>query len=106
MGIHLLCCTHNNEHIGTSDAICNTFAAITEDVSFHMGWEQLHAFFSITFNSFHQRIDTVLIKDDIHTLANIVITDPTRVDLFPSSCTIQGFGISFVAQIKKKTYHN
>jgi hypothetical protein len=37
MGIHLLRCVHGNEHIGTHDAICNTFAAIAQDVGFHMG---------------------------------------------------------------------
>jgi hypothetical protein len=41
LGIHLLRCVHGNEHIGTHDAIRNTFVAIVLDVGFHMGWEQL-----------------------------------------------------------------
>jgi hypothetical protein len=36
MGIHLLRCGHGNERARTHDAICDTFAAITRDVSFHM----------------------------------------------------------------------
>jgi len=39
MGIHLLHCTHGNEHIGTQDVICDTFATIAQDASFHMGQE-------------------------------------------------------------------
>jgi hypothetical protein len=52
MVIHLLCCIRNNEHTRTHDVIRDTFAAITWDVNFHMGWKQLHSFFLITFNSF------------------------------------------------------
>ncbi len=37
MGIHLLCCAHNNECTKTHDAICDTFVAIAWDVNFHVG---------------------------------------------------------------------
>jgi hypothetical protein len=37
MGIHFLPCIHGNKHIGTHDAICNTFATITQNVGFHVG---------------------------------------------------------------------
>jgi hypothetical protein len=37
MGIHLLHCAHGNERMGTHDAIHNTFAAIAQDVGFHVG---------------------------------------------------------------------
>jgi hypothetical protein len=40
MGIHLLCCAHGNKRIGTHDAICNNFATIMWDVSFHVGRKQ------------------------------------------------------------------
>jgi hypothetical protein len=68
---------HGNEHIRTHDAIHNTFATIAQDASFHMGRKQLHAFLSTTFNFSSRRVDIVLTKNDIHTLANVVITDPT-----------------------------
>jgi hypothetical protein len=54
MGIHLLHCAHDNKHMGTRDVIRNTFAAITQDVSFHVGQEQLHALPSTMFNSSRQ----------------------------------------------------
>jgi len=53
MGIHLLCCAHGNECMGTHDAIHNTFATIARDVGFHMGQAQLHALPSTTHNSSH-----------------------------------------------------
>jgi hypothetical protein len=46
----------------------------------------------------------VFTKDGIHTLANIVIIDPTRVDLFLQSCTIQGLATFDAAQAKEKNY--
>jgi hypothetical protein len=106
MGIHLLHYVHGNEHIGTHDVIHNTFAAITWNVGFHVGWKQLHALLSTTFNSFHQRVDIVLTKDGIRTLANVVIADLTQADLLPWFYTTQGFIAFDVAQAKERGYHN
>jgi hypothetical protein len=91
MDIHLLHCAHGNEHMGTHDAVCDTFVAIAQDVGFHVGWKQLHALPLTTFNSFHWRVDIVLTKDGIHTFVEVVLVNPTFVDLLPQSCTIQRF---------------
>ncbi len=48
----------------------------------------------------------MLTKDGIHTLPNIVVGDPTCVDLFPWSCTIQKFIVSNVTQVKERSYYN
>jgi hypothetical protein len=32
--LHLLCCVRGNEHIGTHDAICDTFAPLHEMLVF------------------------------------------------------------------------
>jgi len=53
MGIDLFRCAHGNEHIKTHDGIHNIFAAITQNASFHMGREQLHALLPTTFNASH-----------------------------------------------------
>jgi hypothetical protein len=65
MGIHLLRCVHGNEHVGTQDAICDTFAAITRNVGFHVGQKQVHALLSTTLNSSPQRVNIVFTKDGI-----------------------------------------
>jgi len=106
MNIHLLCCVHGNERTKTHDAICDIFVTIAQDVGFHVGRKQLHAFPSTTFNSSHWWVDIVLTKDGICTLANIVITNPMQMDLFPWSCIIQGFATLDATQVKERSYHN
>jgi hypothetical protein len=78
MGIHILCCAHGNEHTGTHNEIRNTFVAIVQNVGFHMGWKQLRALLATMFNSSCQRINIVLTKNDIHTLANIIIVNQQK----------------------------
>jgi hypothetical protein len=48
----------------------------------------------------------VFTKDDIHTLANVFIVDPTQVNLLPQSCAIQRFVAFNVAQVEERNYHN
>jgi hypothetical protein len=52
MSVHLLCCAHGNECMGTHDAIHNTFVAIVQNVGLYVGQEQLHALSSTMFDSF------------------------------------------------------
>jgi hypothetical protein len=92
--------------MGTHNAIYNTFVAIAQNVNFHLGQEQLHAFFSTMFNSTYQQVDIVLTKDDIRILVNIVIVDPTQMDLLPQSCATQRFITFDVIQAKKRNYRN
>ncbi len=96
MGIHLLCCAHGNECMGTHDAIHNTFATIARDVGFHMGQLQLHALPSTT--------HIVLTKDEICTLINFVMANPTRADLLPQGYTTPGFVAFNAIQTKEKSY--
>jgi len=57
------------------------------------------------FNSF-QQIDIMFIKDDIHTLVDVVIINPMHADLLFQCCTTQGFIASNVVQAKEKNYCN
>jgi hypothetical protein len=67
--------------MGTHDAVCNTFAAVAQDVGFHVGWKQLHTLPSTMFHSTHWQVDIVLTKDEICTLFIVIIVDPTWLDL-------------------------
>ncbi len=100
--VHLLCFTHGNEHMGTHDAIHNTFVAITWNVDFHVGQEQLHMFPSTTFHSSHRWIEIVFTKDGIHIQIDVVIIDPKWADLLCWSCGTQKFVTFKVVQTKKK----
>jgi hypothetical protein len=106
MVIHLLCCVHGSECIGTHDAIRDTLVAITHDASFHMGRKQLHALPSTTFNSSHRQVDIMITKDGIHTLVDVVIANPTRINLLPQSCVTQGFVTFDATQDKERSYCN
>jgi hypothetical protein len=55
-----------------------------QNVGFHMGQKQLHVLPSTTFNSSYQRVNIMFTKDGICNLANIVIANPTHVNLFPN----------------------
>jgi hypothetical protein len=48
----------------------------------------------------------MFIKNGIHTLVDIVIGDPVRVDLLSRSYTTQGFVTSNANQAKESSYHN
>jgi hypothetical protein len=71
-----------------------------------MGLKQLHALSSNMFNSFNWQVDIVLTKNDIHTLVDIVIINPTRADLLLQSCATQGFDTFDVVQTNDRSYHN
>jgi hypothetical protein len=45
----------------------------------------------------------VLTKYGIHTLANVVIVNPTQTNLLPRSCVIQGFDAFDGVQTKKRS---
>ncbi len=99
MGIHFLHCAHGNKHTWTHDAIA-------WDAGFHMGWDQLHAFLSNTFNLFYWQVDIVLTKNDICILIDVVSANPTWVNLLPQSCATQGFVAFDATQAKKQSYRN
>jgi hypothetical protein len=106
MGIHLLHCSHGNEHTSTHVVICNTFAIVAQDISFHLGQKQLHAFLSTTFNSSCWWINIVFTIDEIHILVDIIIANPMQTDLLPWSYTIQRFVTFNATQAKEKNYRN
>jgi hypothetical protein len=106
MDIHLLRCAHGNERIGTHDEVHYTFVTIVWDVSFHVRRKQLHALPLTILNPSHQRIDIMFTKDEICTLVDIIIIDPTHTDPLPWSYTTQGFVAFDAVQVLKKSYHN
>jgi hypothetical protein len=77
----LLHYAHGNEHMSTHDVVRDIFAAIAQDANFHVGRKQLHALPSTTLHSSYRWINIVFTKDGIYTLSDVVIVDPTWVDL-------------------------
>jgi hypothetical protein len=108
MDIHFLCCAHGNECMGTHDAVCDTFVAITWNVGFHICGTKTTT--CVSFNhshSYHRQVDIVFTKDGICTLTNVVIIDSMCANPLLQSCTTQGFATSINAtQDKERSYHN
>jgi hypothetical protein len=77
-----------------------------QNVGFHVGQKQLHMLVLATSNSFHWQINSVLTKNEIRTLTNAIIGNPTQTNLFFWSCAIQGFVASNAIKTKEKSYCN
>jgi hypothetical protein len=58
------------------------------------------------FNSSCEWIDIVLTKEDIHTLIDIIIIDPTWMNLLPQSYATKGFVASNTTQTKNRNYRD
>jgi len=98
MGIHLLHCAHSNERIKTHDEVYD----ICRNAWFHMGWKQLHVLTLTMFNPSRQWVNIVFTKDGIRTLVDVIIADPTCVDLLIRSCKTQGCVAFDATQTTKK----
>jgi len=103
---HFLGCALGNERTKTHDVIHGTFATIVWDVGFHVGQEQLHVLPLNMFNSFRWWVDIVLTKNGICTLVEIVIVNPTWMNLLSQFYTTQGFVVSNVVETKEWSYHD
>jgi hypothetical protein len=73
-----------HKRTSTHNVIHDTFAAIVQDVSFHMGQKQLNALLSSMFNSSRWWVNIVLTKDGICTLANVVMLTQCEQIYFPN----------------------
>ncbi len=104
--VHFLRCVRGNESMRTHDVIHDTFVAIVRDVCFHIGREQLQAVPSTMFNSFCRQFDIMFTKDDICTLVNVAITNPTWMDLLSQFCEILRFVVSNAIKAKEMSYRD
>jgi len=59
----------------------NVFVAIVKDVKFHVSQKQTHVLPPFAMKASHHQINIVLSVDDVGMLVDVVITDPTRIDL-------------------------
>jgi len=81
MGIHLFHYAHGGKRIASHDVVQDAFMSIVRNMAFHVLREQTHIFPPTSLQSSCQRVDIVLSIDGIGTLVNVVIVDPTQVDM-------------------------
>jgi hypothetical protein len=90
--------------MGTHDAVHNILLPSHEMLASTWNNNNYIHFLQSRSTFFRYRVDIMLTKDNIHTLTNIVITNPTWADFFPQSCTTQGFTSSNASQSQKMSY--
>jgi hypothetical protein len=77
VGTHLFHCSHGEEQTTSHNTFWDAFAFIMKDAGFHALHEQIHVLPLPYFESFHWRINIMLLIDCICTLIDVVIVDPT-----------------------------
>jgi hypothetical protein len=83
--------TNVQEHL---NAMCDTYASITQEVGLQVGCEHLLVLPTPTLNFSRQQVDIVFSIDGVGNLMNIVVTNPTKTYLFHQSLfylRFQGF---------------
>jgi hypothetical protein len=82
MGIHLLEGSRTRK-CTTSHDVQNTFASISKNVGFHIFHEQSHVLlmFSPLLQSSQQQVDVVLTTNEVNTMVEVVIINPTQANL-------------------------
>jgi hypothetical protein len=106
MGIHLLCCAHVNKRTWTHDVFATPLLSLHGMLTSMWSENNYMRFLQTCWILLVNESTFVLTKDDICTLVDVVIVDPTWTNLFPWSHTTQGFVASNVAQAKERSYHN
>jgi len=100
---HLLCCFLGGEHNTSHNVVWDAFASIMKYVGFYVN--KFMSFRHLPFN-IHQRIDIMLLVDDIHTLVNMVNADPIWANLVSHVVSSCGVVTIVVAHAKEGLYHD
>jgi hypothetical protein len=79
---------------------------IARDAKFNVSWKQTHVLPPPTLQSSCHWIDIVLLIDGIHTLANVVITDPIWIDLVSLAIISCGIVATITTQVKDGFYRD
>ncbi len=106
MGIHLLCCTHSGEKTASRDVVQNVFIVIARNAKFHVLQKQIHVLPPPTLQSSHWRIDIVLIVNSVYMFGEVVIVNPTQVDLVSWTIFSRWVAIIVVIHAKDNIYCN
>jgi hypothetical protein len=84
----------------------NVFVSIARDMGFHASHEQTHVLPPPSLQSSYERVDIMLLVDGIRTLANVVIVDPTQVNLVSQTASFHRVVATMATQAKEGLYHN
>jgi len=94
------------ECIVTYNAIQNSFASVARDIEFYVVCEQTHVLPISFFQSSWQWMDIVFSVNGTCTLVDVVIVDPTYVNLILWVDSSWGAITMIITQTKIVSYHN
>jgi hypothetical protein len=75
-------------------------------MGFHVSRDQTHVLSSPSLQSSHEQVDIMLLIDGICTVTNVIIVDPTRVDLVFQTTSFHEVVTKMVTHAKEGFYHN
>ncbi len=84
----------------------NTFASIARGAWFHLLWGQTQIFLPSFFQFSCRWVNIVLLVDGIHTLAHVVIVDPTWTNLVSWVVLVRGMATTLATHVKEGLYHD
>jgi hypothetical protein len=106
VGTHLFPCSHGGEWITFHDAIWNAFIYITKDMRFHVSCKQTHVLIESSLSFYYKWVGIMLSTNDIDTLANMVIANPTWTNFISHIISFHEVVVRVVIQAKEGLYHN
>jgi hypothetical protein len=86
--------------------VLNSFVSIGIDMGFHVSHDQAHVLSPPSLQSSCEQVNIMLLIDGICTLANVVIINPTQVDLVSQTTSFHRVVTKMVTQAKEGFYHN
>ena len=103
LGTHLLRCSHGGERIAAHDALRDVIYYIIRDAGCAVVREKTRFLPSSILGGRGGRVDLVISKPARgHTLLDVVISDPTRVDLVIRAVVVSQHAASEVARQKER----
>ncbi len=103
---YLFCCSHGEEHIVCNNAVWDAFVFILRDTKFYVLHEQTYVLPPSSLQSSCWHVDIILSTDGHCTLANMVITNLTWIDMIYQVALFCGMVVTIAAQAKDGLYHN
>ncbi len=100
LGIHLLCCSCENDCTTTHDTLQNTIATIASKSGAHIQREVFHFFPHHT----QRRVNIIITKDNFRTLMDVVITISTHTNLVQHASTMIMHATIVIVQNKTQFY--
>lgn len=98
--------SHGGEWTTSHDMVWNAFVSIARNIGFHVSCEQTQVLRPPSLQSSCEWVDIMLLVDGIRTLPNVVIVDPTWMDLIFQIVSFHKVVTTIATQTKEGLYQD